>query len=281
LTGQPYLPTKALDENRVDPSQITRIKETGFHRARKPERYQSPLVLIKEVETLPCAFWDGGFLAYRNQIVGIHAPKEERDLLLDFYEQFLEHQDILRAFCAVFGTRALSSKATSILKRDIDVLPWPEKRKHGWGLNWWETLLCDEVVRYSGDFVRLGQNSALLRERADAAQLESYAGIFLKLLGSVYTNLRESSSGFLDGLAFQAFCFGEASTLPWGRDWSATLRDVVYRDHSEALRTVRILRFYERNTIILVKPDRLRYWIASTAIRDADETLTDLQEQGY
>jgi hypothetical protein len=44
---------------------------------------------------------------------------------------------------------------------------------------------------------------------------------------------------------------------------------------------VRVLRFYDRNVILIVKPDRLRYWIRSTAIRDADETLADLQKQGY
>jgi len=42
-----------------------------------------------------------------------------------------------------------------------------------------------------------------------------------------------------------------------------------------------VLRFYEANTILIVKPDRLRYWIRSAAIRDADETLTDLRSQGY
>jgi predicted Rdx family selenoprotein len=281
LTGQAYLPTKALENNRIDRAQITQITEEGFHRARKPERYEAPLVLIKEVDTLSCAFWDEGFLAYRNQIVGIHAPAADRGLLIKFYEQFLEHQNILRAFCAVFGTRALSSKATSILKRDIDVLPWPDKKNGGWDLNWWEKLLCEEVVQFSSDFVRLGQKSALLRDRADSERLESYCAIFLKLLGSVYKNLRESQSGFLDGLAFQAFCFGEESKLQWGEEWATSLREVVYREHGEALRTVRILRFYERNTIIIVKPDRLRYWIPSTAIRDADETLTDLQRQGY
>jgi hypothetical protein len=30
-----------------------------------------------------------------------------------------------------------------------------------------------------------------------------------------------------------------------------------------------------------VKPDRLRYWIRATAVRDADETLLDLRRQGY
>jgi hypothetical protein len=42
-----------------------------------------------------------------------------------------------------------------------------------------------------------------------------------------------------------------------------------------------MLRFYSQNMILIVKPDRLRYWIRSTAIRDADETLLDLREQGY
>ncbi len=101
------------------------------------------------------------------------------------------------------------------------------------------------------------------------------------MLGSVYSNLRAIESGLLDGLAFQAFCFGRQSELEWPADWSKKLQEVVYREHGDALRTVRILRFYQRNTIIIVKPDRLRYWISSTAIRDADETLVDLQGQGY
>jgi hypothetical protein len=101
------------------------------------------------------------------------------------------------------------------------------------------------------------------------------------MLGSVYTNLREVNSGLLDGLAFQAFCFGRESELRWPPDWSIPLREIVYLQHGDALRTVRVLRFYERNTIVIVKPDRLRYWISSTAVRDADETLVDLRRQGY
>jgi hypothetical protein len=138
---------------------------------------------------LPCAFWDAGFLAYKHRIVGIHSPIEQREDLAKFYEQFIGNQHILRAFCAISGTEAFLGKATSILKRDIDVLPWPREAS-GWALNWWEQLLCDEVVRFSTDFVRLGQNSALLRDRVDLARLGSYCEIFLKLLGSIYTNLR-------------------------------------------------------------------------------------------
>jgi hypothetical protein len=42
-----------------------------------------------------------------------------------------------------------------------------------------------------------------------------------------------------------------------------------------------VIRFYDENTLIIVKPDRLRHWIPSTAIRDADETLVELQQQGF
>ena len=180
----------------------------------------------------------------------------------------------------MLGTRALSGKATSILKRDIDVLPWPEKESEK-QLSWWEKCLCDDVVEYAADFVRLGQNSRLFREQVTTDYLRVFSEVFVRALGSVYTNLQPLESGLLNGLAYQAFCFGPISNLDWPGDWGAQIREIMYRDHGDALRTVRILRFYEGNTIIMVKPDRLRYWIPSTAIRDADETLVDLQGQGY
>ena len=181
----------------------------------------------------------------------------------------------------MLGTRALSSKATSILKRDIDVLPWPEKEGEK-RLSWWEKCLCDDVVKYTADFVRLrGRIHASSKSKSLQNSSQVFSEVFVRALGSVYANLQPSGSGLLDGLAYQAFCFGPNSNLDWPGDWGGQLREIMYRDHGDALRTVRILRFYEGNTIIMVKPDRLRYWIPSTAIRDADETLLDLQGQGY
>jgi N-6 DNA Methylase len=280
LTGKPFLPTDAFDESGIDLSKISTVTAKRFRSSYSETRYSAPLILIKEVETLPCVFWNNGFLAYRHQIVGIHAPRTEERRLRQFHTDFIENRRTLRAICAVLGTRALSSKATSILKRDIDVLPWPEKESER-RLSWWEKRLCDDVVEYATDFVRLGQNSRLFKEQVTTDYLKVFSDVFVRVLGSVYANLQPIDSGLLDGLAYQAFCFGPISNLDWPADWGGQLREIVFRDHGDALRTVRILRFYERNTIILVKPDRLRYWISSTAIRDADETLVDLQRQGY
>jgi hypothetical protein len=280
LTGKPFLPTSALDESGIDASKISTVTAKRFRSSYSEARYSAPLVLIKEVETLPCVFWNRGFLAYRHQIVGIHAPRREESRLRQFHADFIENRRTLRAICAVLGTRALSSKATSILKRDIDVLPWPEEESEK-QLSWWEKCLCDDVVEYAADFVRLGQNSRLFREQVTTDYLRVFSDVFVRVLGSVYTNLQPLESGLLNGLAYQAFCFGPISNLDWPENWGTQIREIVYRNDGDALRTVRILRFYEGNTIIVVKPDRLRYWIPSTAIRDADETLVDLQRQGY
>jgi hypothetical protein len=280
LTGQPLLPTEALTDAGIDDTRIKVVTSKRFGAPRSAKRFTGPVVMIRENETLPCAYRRSGFLAYKDKIVGIHADKSDEVKLEQFYRTFVANRDVLRAFCMLFGTQAMLGKSTAILKRDLDVLPWPDSSV-SWKLSWWEKRLCDDVIEYAGDFIRLGQNSRLLKDQVTTKSLRGFSDVFVKMLGSVYTNLRVSESGLLDGLAFQAFCFGETADLAWPADWSKQLQKIIYQDHGDALRTVRILRFYESNAIILVKPDRLRYWIPSTAIRDADETLVDLQRQGY
>lgn len=121
--------------------------------------------------------------------------------------------------------------------------------------------------------IRTGQIAKLIRGPIESQDFLSYSGPFVRLLGSVYSNLRASHCGFAEGMAYQAFTFGEKSTLEW-LDWSQHIGELVKQNSAAPL-----IRFYEGNTLIIVKPDRLRNWIASTAIRDADETLVDLQKQ--
>lgn len=101
------------------------------------------------------------------------------------------------------------------------------------------------------------------------------------MLGSVYRNLKPGRSFRWGGLLCKVFHFGDRAELDWPDDWTESLEKLVYVRHGDVLRTVRVVRFYESNVMLIIKPDRLRYWIRSTAIRDADETLFDLRKQGY
>jgi len=280
LPGKPLLPTEALTERGIDKAKIGRVEETNFAAARVPARFTPPMVLIKEHESLPCSFWNNGILAFRDKIVAINAPPSETKALKEFEQQFIANRETLKAACILLGSQALIGKATAILKHDLENLPW-DNSKNGVPLSWWEKILLNDMDSHMAPFVRIGQNSDILKKAATAKDFSAYSKIFIKMLGSVYKNLELDRSGQQDGLAYQAFRFGTKSELNWPTDWSDYLKDVVFVRHSEALRTIRIVRFYERNTLIVVKPDRLRHWIGSTAIRDADETLTDLQDQGY
>ena len=172
LTGKPFLPTRAFTERGIDESRITTVKETKFRSAYTESRYSAPIVMIRENEKLPCAFRQSGFLAYKAKIVGIHADAHGERALRAFYESFLENRSALRALCLLLGTQALVGKATAILKRDLDALPWPANGA-GWSLAEWERILCEDVVKCTAAFVRLGQNSKLLKQSVTVEDLSS------------------------------------------------------------------------------------------------------------
>ena len=43
----------------------------------------------------------------------------------------------------------------------------------------------------------------------------------------------------------------------------------------------RVARLYDGRFTFMLKPNRLRFWLRSVALRDADEMLADLRLQGF
>lgn len=281
LTGKPLLPTAALTDEGIDETKIKTVEETRFRSAYTKDRFSAPLVLIKQKDSLPIVYRDRGFLAYGHQIVGIHAPVSEASELQKMYKALKSRLDFYRFVVTIHGSRSLVARSTSILKRDIDLLPFPEEFQ-SFEMSFWEKAIQSDVLSYLAEFIRRGQNSDLLSKKAEAKDLQAYSSMFIRMLSSVYDNLRASTPVFLSGLTCQPFYFGERPNLSWLTEQpEKELHKIIYHQNHSHLRTVRMLRFYSENVLLLIKPDRLRYWIHSTAIRDADETLVDLRRQGY
>jgi hypothetical protein len=59
------------------------------------------------------------------------------------------------------------------------------------------------------------------------------------------------------------------------------LHALLRENRGGGLNVTRMARLYDAACIYLIKPNRLRYWLRSVALRDADETLADLAEQGF
>lgn len=279
LTGKAFLPTQGLTNDGIQSTMITKVTEVRFESPRKSERFTPPMFLINEHESLASAFWDKSYLTFLNSFVSVNAPSAETEKLKQFSEKFNENKNILRAFCLLRSSRSLVGKSTSILKADIDTLPWPNENGN-FDLSFWEKTLLDDILIHTSKLIQVGQNAPVLTESVNEKVFNEYATLFTKLLGSIYKNLIPGKTGCFGGLAYQAFYFGKHSELDWPDDWSEKLAGIVHKEHS-AIYTSRVVRFYEENTFIIVKPDRLRYWIPSTAIWDADETLSDMSQQGF
>ncbi len=281
LPGLPDLPTTALDDDGIHEAAIGTVTATRFENPRFKELFQNPLILVKEHADLPLGYWTKSPLAYRDKIVGIHADVSEEASLRQFYEKMAARRRLYQFCCAINGSQMLVGKATAILKQDIDALPYP-KRDEDLDLAFWEKALVDDVLDYMVPFVRLGQKSELLEKQATVDEVRSYAQMLCQMLGTVYKNLKASDPIHTNGLICQPFYFGKRPKVNWNLNGQKDRLDqLIYKQEHDSLRTVRIVRFYVDNMMHIVKPDRLRYWIRSMAIRDADESLLDLRDQGY
>ena len=146
-----------------------------------------------------------------------------------------------------------------------------------------ERILVDDIVDYYRDLIRLGEKSAAMKQSADAA-LPAFNDIYTQYINAIYKNsvLRALDPKAFPGMICQPFVFGEG-TVDWnGSDELKGRLDRLLREQrGSGLTITRIARIYDGPCIYLLKPDRLRYWLRSVALRDADETLADLWEQGF
>ncbi len=278
LKGKRLLLAGALTANGINQSLLSEVEDHNVVYCPPEERFRAPMFLIWENVSLYADLWLNGDLTYLDSVLGINAPPEDQKHLKIFAEKFLQHRKALCEFATLISTEALIGRSTGLLPSDILRLPWPEENGFTM-LVWWEKILLSDATEFYSPLVRHGEKSDSLFKKADEPHLASYAEAFVKLLGSAYPNLRAGRGGFADGMAYQSFIFGKESNLEWPDDWAKPLRTIVFKQNAATLHTRRILRFYEGNTLIIIKPDRLRHWIQSTAIRDADETLVDLLEQ--
>lgn len=281
LTGQPYLPSNALTSEGIDSSQIHILQDGLFRSAYTEKRFTPPMLLVHEHMHLSHAVWEESYLTYSQRIVGFCAPKEALHELNSISNWMRDENRTLRAYLALTSPGLFAQKATALQANDIYSIPYPENGSFDLSDN--ERIVIDDIVDYQADLIRLGESSNAMRKVCDV-ELNAYANILLKQINALY----ESSNFVLcdqfvwSGAVCQAYAFGNAHV-----EWSGAeelqqrildlLRDSTYKH----MTMTRICRLYDHHFLFILKPDRLRYWTRSIALRDADEVLADLRLQGY
>ncbi|MFC6327700.1 HsdM family class I SAM-dependent methyltransferase [Alloalcanivorax gelatiniphagus] len=280
LIGKPLLPTQALGAKGIDRSLIIDVPDDPVKDPKSANRFAAPLLLIKEHENLYFDVWKDGYLTYKNEIVGFSAPDDPEEL--SQIANWLKKESVaLRAYVAGISSRLFTQRATSIFNADIFSIPYPEERDLDLSAN--EKIIAEDIVSFQRDFIRLGTSSPAMQKVSTDA-LEAFDRVLVSQINGVYGEgqLQALPSEQWPGAICKAYAFGDGTV-----DWSGAgeLRDrldaLLYQRRGSSLTVTRITRLYDKNFLFLLKPDRHRFWMRSIALRDADDVLADLREQGF
>lgn len=282
IIGKPLLPSKAIGETGIDASAITIAPEKPIEGPRSETRFTPPMLLVREHMDLFHGTWAKHYLTYKNKIIGFCAGTMADIQELHRIDTWLTSESApLKAFAAAISVRLFTQKATTLSGIDIENLPYPAD--HKLNVSNHEEILVADIVNYYRDLVRLGENSAAMVEPGVYA-LPAFNDVFTARINSVYqkNKLRPLDPYAWPGVICQPYVFGKGKVDWTGADALKGKLDALLREkRGGGLHVTRIARIYDGACIYLLKPDRLRYWLRSIALRDADETLADLAEQGF
>lgn len=281
LIGKPLLPTSALSENGLETMFLDTVPDRPIKDTKTERRFTPPFLLIKEHENLHHGLWNGHYLTYKHEIVGLAAPKTDLPQL-SAIETWLEREGtVLRAYVAGISARLFTQRATAILSADIFALPYPEDEDLDLSQN--ERIIAEDIIAHQRDFIRLGTAAPVMRV-ASAEALEAFDEIFTRQINAVYSRkpLRAVQFQHWSGAICKAYAFGDG-TVDWtGADELRSRLDALLHERrGSGLTVTRITRLYDKGFVFLLKPDRHRFWTRSIALRDGDDVLADLRTQGF
>ena len=289
ITGKKYLPASALKEDGVNEDEFLSEESVFFEHPREEELYKPPLMIIKEnigKKKIPVYLSDK-YRPFKSTVIGISASQsEDKSNFYNFYKDFKKHNDLLRAFISATSNQFLVTRGTLLYKQDLMNLPYPEDKEE-MQLSFVEQILCDDVLDYYIQ-IKARSSNAKMNNPAEKNDLEKFGEVFNKMLNSVYG--KSGKYFYLKKISdwgefyITEFNYGvntnnvESEEI---NDPSTNLKSLIETEYGTNAYLIKILKLYERNKVYLIKPKALRYWLRSIALKDADETFSDLLKAGY
>lgn len=206
-------------------------------------------------------------------------PKNQIDELNKFYSMFLQNRNILTACIDMLGSRTLTQKATATKKEDIVNLPWP--KEDCFNLSKWETELLDDINLYMSNYVLKGADFIPLQKEPSSNDLKKYNDTFERLMKTAYKNFKHIKSGFYEEIRFNIFSFSKDFRDQFENinELLPLINEQIYKKYRGSLYTKRAVRIFTDDFLIILKPNKLRYWIRSAAVRDVDGVIHNIIKQ--
>jgi hypothetical protein len=299
ITGEKTIKPKSFDEF----GNFDTITENSksFVEIRKKELFENPHIVCQLVAgkyKIPMAFIND-HLCFNSSFVGISAPKEDEKELYKIYERLhkeVKTSDLYRAYILANSSKAGVYHETSIVKEDIDNLPYPQDEEYLEASDY-ESIIINDVLkhyRHLGKAITKKHDGHILHEPITEPEPEllPFGKIYCDVLNEIYA---EDGKSWQVGEVLQTptfisyqFGFGKDGGLHYDfkvdaeKDLNSLLDNIK---SNSGIHYKRIIRHYQHvdgyDCVYLIKPNARRYWLQSIALRDADDTFMDLKKSGY
>lgn len=281
IWGKRMVPPGAIGPLGIDRGKVTDVPRVPISDAKSEQAFKAPLLLVRKHQDLDHGLWTDGYLTFADEIVGFSGSERSVEQLRQVEDFLSTNRDALSAYVAATSFRLYNKKATVTSTGDILDIPFPETGDLTLSAN--EAILVQDIVKFQRDLIRMGDKSFVLKNTGHSA-MPQFNETLLASINQFYGDnpLIAGPYHSWPGIICQPYSFGPAKF-----DWSdgdrlrGRLDVLVKEQRSETISVTRIARIYDDNLLFLIKPDRLRFWMRSIALRDADEVLADLRAQGY
>jgi hypothetical protein len=286
LTGKKALLAPKFKSSKV---QLQILNDIWFTSPRRKSLFSGPLLLIKEIieaksSIIPTYFSING-LGFDSRILGISSNGNDVKSLIELADSFKNHNQLYSYYITLTSSQFLVGLSSAFRADDIYNLPcFLESNEIDMELlTTEEKIIVNDTLKYLLDFKRKGENSEIATENATEKNLSDYGEVFCTVLNSVFKSIKPYQYFETDSYICFPFYFGDKPNIDFTHSKQAekNIERLVKKNLGISLRLTRIVRLYEGNVIYLIKPKKLRYWLKSIALRDADETFSDLKKQGY
>lgn len=282
ITNKNYLPVNNFTESEgINSSNIVKCEFKSFHRRTNPILFEPPHLLIRKVKGKYglISQYNDEYLTFNSSIFAIHAPTNDKDELQRIDAFLKQNKKILLFYILATSSRVGIIRDSSLYDEDILGLPYPLDLSDI-TLSKAEQIVVDDAIKY-----QLGNKMEILyKSFSSHNDIKDFAAVFCESLNNVYkTDITQFNlSKVIDAGDYYVvqieynkiqsnIC--EFVSKPSLREYINIL--CPFSRDSLHMHVQKIMKLYLSNTIILIKPKQIKYWLRSVALRDADEVFAE------
>lgn len=272
--------------------------------------YEPPFLIIDQVlgdeNLLSCfvpaqnPFSYKSHLFYNRDFLGISAPNFDEKKLENIhnYIQHSNHKNHLNSQLYLLATSSSSLvlTETDINKSEILNIPYPTSEKNDYlHLSQEEKIIQYDTLNYYrhlGKAISKNSSGATLHEKVSKIQIENYGKTLCESLNSIY---QKNSKSWQLGKIYQTPSF-TACQIGFGKEnglkqqyvthIGSSLEELITEiESNKGASYKKVVRIYNHQNgydcVLFIKPNALRYWLRSIALRDADDTFADFKKEGF